>query len=193
MEARVGSKYVGAMTDPTALPDFPPPPQEHPLRGRVLDALQDLKLSPDLDGDGDVAFTAQQQRLFVRCMEGEQVDVMRVFGQWKIADAVPGDLLTRLNGCNDITLGVNLVKAGISAGNLVLTVEQVVTKQENPRGRLQIAVGMILQAVQLWHKNVLAKAAREAGTAPEGGSEVGPWLSVGRRGEQQQDAEGEEQ
>lgn len=169
------------MTDPTALPDFPPPPDEAPLRGRVLDALQDLKLDPDLDGDGDVAFTAQEQKLFVRSMEGEQVDVMRVFGQWQITEAVPDDMLTRLNACNDVTLGVNLVKAGISANNLVLTVEQVVAKSENPRARLQIAVGMILQAVQLWHKNAIAKSARDAGTQPEDAKDPGPWLSEGSR------------
>lgn len=44
------------MTDPTALPNFPPPSDEHPLRGRVLDALQDLGIEPVIDSDGDVAF-----------------------------------------------------------------------------------------------------------------------------------------
>lgn len=183
------------MTDPTSLPNFPPPPEEHPLRGRVLDALQDLKLQPDLDKDGDVKFTAQEQQLFARSLTGGQVDILRVYGQWQVADNVPGDLLTRLNGCNDITLGVNLVKAGIAAGNLVLSVEQVIAPQENPKPKLQIAVSMILQAVQLWHRNVVAKANREAGVtaetpAPEVSDQqdvvatgkdaaVGPWLSEG--------------
>lgn len=185
------------MTDPTSLPNFPPPPEEHPLRGRVLDALQDLQLQPDLDADGDVKFTAQEQQLFARSLTGGQVDILRVYGQWKVADTVPADLLTRLNGCNDITLGVNLVKAGIAAGNLVLSVEQVIAPKENPKVKLQIAVSMILQAVQLWHRNVVAKSKREnelaAGGAAddvsehqdivtaEDGTEVGPWLSEGVR------------
>ena len=76
------------MTDPTSLPNFPPPPDEHPLRGRVLDVLIDQGLHPDIDSDGDVAFTVQDQQLFVRCTEGD-FQIMRVFGQWAISDAVP--------------------------------------------------------------------------------------------------------
>ncbi|WP_202878809.1 hypothetical protein [Ornithinimicrobium ciconiae] len=185
------------MTDPTSLPNFPPPPDEHPLRGRVLDALQDLKLQPDLDSDGDVKFVAQEQQLFARSLTGGQLDILRVYGQWKISENVPEDLLTRLNGCNDITLGVNLVKAGIAAGNLVLSVEQVIAPKENPKAKLQIAVSMILQAVQLWHRNIAAKSKREADIAAGGTGDivsehqdavasgeqpkVGPWLSEGLR------------
>lgn len=200
------------MTDPTSLPNFPPPPEEHPLRGRVLDALQDLKLQPDLDKDGDVKFTAQEQQLFARSLTGGQVDILRVYGQWQVADSVPADLLTRLNGCNDITLGVNLVKAGIAAGNLVLSVEQIIAPKENPKVKLQVAVSMILQAVQLWHRNVVAKAKRDAdiaaggaaaegsehqdivagGDTPEGeeAPKVGPWLSEGMRRPRPSDGEG---
>lgn len=175
------------MSDPTSLPNFPPPPEEHPLRGRVLDALQDLKFGPDLDAQGDVSFTAQDQKLFVRCLEGGQVDIMRTFGQWQVADNIPDDLMTRLNACNDITLGMNLVKAGIAGGNLVLTIEQIIAKTENPKAKLQISVGLLIQAVQVWHKNVLAKSQREQALAageelPEGAEKVAPWLSeaVGR-------------
>ena len=37
------------MSDPTSLPNFPPPADEHPLRGRVLDVLKDLGLNPNID------------------------------------------------------------------------------------------------------------------------------------------------
>lgn len=173
------------MSDPTSLPNFPPPPQEHPLTGRVLDALQDLQMSPNLDPQGDVAFQVRGQKLFVKVVEGQQFDIMRVFGQWQIADTVPGELETRLNGCNDVTLGVNLVKAGIANGNLVLAVEQIVARQEPPKAKVQIATGLILQALQLWHRNVIAKAQVERGEEPQlpddapEGTEVGPWLSIG--------------
>lgn len=189
------------MTDPTAMPNFPPSSEEHPLRGRVLDALQDLKLGPDLAPNGDVKYSSNDQQLFARCLKGGQIDIMRTFGQWQIADTIPADLTTRLNACNDVTLGVSLVKAGISAGNLVLSVEQVLGGKENPKGKLQIATGLILQAVALWHRNAAAKVERyakiERGENPDtpdatGGIEpeqpgvnpagtttgkVGPWLS----------------
>lgn len=185
------------MTDPTSLPNFPPPPQERPLSGRVLDALQDLQMSPDLDKEGDVAFEVRDQRMFVKIVQGEQFDIMRVFGQWQVAGTVPDDLLTRLNGCNDVTLGVNLVKAGIAGGNLVLAVEQIVARQEQPKAKLQIATGLILQALSLWHRNVVAKSQAEQGQQPDlpadapEGTEVGPWLSVGTQG-RQQDGQGQE-
>ncbi|WP_201023214.1 hypothetical protein [Serinicoccus chungangensis] len=178
------------MSDPTSLPNFPPPPQEHPLTGRVLDALQDLQMSPNLDKAGDVAFEVQGQKLFVKVIEGEQFDIMRIYGQWQIASSVPEELFTRLNGCNDVTLGVNLVKAGIASGNLVLAVEQIIARSEPPKAKVQIATGLLLQALQLWHRNVIAKAQVERGEEPdlpEGapeGTEVGPWLSVGSRGQQ---------
>lgn len=174
------------MTDPTSLPNFPPPPQDRPLTGRVLDALQDLQMSPNLDKEGDVAFEVRDQRLFVKVVQGDQFDIMRVFGQWQIASNVPGELLTRLNGCNDVTLGVNLVKAGIASGNLVLAVEQIIARQEDPKAKVQIATGLILQALSLWHRNVVAKSRVEQGLEPElpadapEGTEVGPWLSVGQ-------------
>jgi hypothetical protein len=39
MAASVGTRYVRHMTDPTFLPNFPPPPGERPLRGRMLSAV----------------------------------------------------------------------------------------------------------------------------------------------------------
>ena len=180
------------MSDPTSLPNFPPPPQDRPLTGRVLDALQDLQMQPNLDGQGDVAFQVQEQKLFVKVVEGEQFDIMRVFGQWQVSSSVPDDLPTRLNGCNDITLGVNLVKAGIANGNLVLAVEQIIARNEPPKAKVQIATGLVLQALQLWHRNVVAKSQVERGLEPdlpEGapeGTEVGPWLSIGTRAKQNQ-------
>jgi len=91
---KLGSRYVRHMTDPnvvhmtdpTSLPSFPPPPSEHPQRGRVLDALIDEGFGPNIDGD--VAFTVQDQQLFVRCLEGDMT-IMRVFGQWQIGADVP--------------------------------------------------------------------------------------------------------
>lgn len=178
------------MSDPTSLPNFPPPPEERPLTGRVLDALQDLQMTPNLDKAGDVAFEANGQKLFVKVIAGEQFDIMRTFGQWQIASSVPDDLFTRLNGCNDVTLGVNLVKAGIANGNLVLAVEQIIARTEKPKPKLQVATGLLLQALQLWHRNVIAKSRVEQGLPPElpegapEGTEVGPWLSVGPQGQQ---------
>jgi len=80
-----GTTTVGRMTDPTSLPDFPPPSDQRPLRGRVLDVLLDEGYRPDIDDDGDVAVKVQGQQLYVRCTEGD-FTVLRVFGQWRLDD-----------------------------------------------------------------------------------------------------------
>jgi hypothetical protein len=139
------------MTDPTSLPNFPPPSEEHPLRGRVLDALMDEGFRPDIDDDGDVAFKVQGQQLFVRCMEGD-FTIMRVFSQWQIGDDVPQDELTQLQACNDLTLRLNVVKAGIANGTLVVTGEHVVAPETELKTLLQVTIQLVLSAVHMWHE-----------------------------------------
>lgn len=140
------------MSDPTSLPNFPPPADEHPLRGRVLDALTDLGLAPNIDDDGDVAFTVGDppQQMFVRCQDGDW-PVMRVFGQWLISDQVPDDQLLRLQRCNDFSLQLNLVKVGIANNNLIVTVEHVVPLESDLSALFQISVNLVMEVVQLWH------------------------------------------
>ena len=142
------------MTDPTSLPNFPPPPDEHPLRGRVLDVLIDQGLNPDIDSDGDVAFTVQDQQLFIRCTEGD-FQIMRVFGQWAIGDAIPADPLLRLQTCNDITLQLNIVKTGIANDTLVVTGEHVVTPESDLTALVGVTIQLVLAGVQMWHERIL--------------------------------------
>ncbi len=142
------------MTDPTSLPNFPPPPDEHPLRGRVLDALLDLESPPDIDSDGDVAFRVQDQQLFVRCTEGD-FQIMRVFGQWALGEGVPNDLLRQLEACNELSLQLNIIKTGIANGTLVVTGEHIVTQQTDVSALLQVTIQLVLAGVQMWHEKVL--------------------------------------
>lgn len=160
------------MSDPTSLPNFPPPPDEHPLRGRVLDVLIDQGLAPDIDGDGDVAFTVQDQQLFVRCSEGD-FQIMRVFGQWAIGEAVPGDPLKRLETCNELTLQLNIVKLGLAHDTLVVTAEHVVSPQSDLPTLVAVSTQLVLAGVQMWHERIMGggpDSGPGAGQpAPEGG------------------------
>lgn len=163
------------MSDPTALPNFPPPSDEHPLRGRVLDALLDMELAPDIDGDGDVAFTVNDQQLFIRCIEAE-LTIMRTFGQWQIADPVPDDVLAQLTACNDVNLSMNLVKTGLANGTLVVTTEHLVRPEEDVSGIANVSIQVVLAAVHLWHQRMIGEPIEGAGGAE--GSE-GPEASDG--------------
>lgn len=144
------------MSDPTSLPNFPPPADEHPLRGRVLDVLKDLGLDPNIDGDGDVAFMIGEpaQQMFVRCQDGDW-PVMRTFGQWLISDQVPDDVEVRLQRCNDFTLQLNLAKVGIANNNLVVSVEHVVPMGGDISSLFQISVNLIMEVVQMWHTSFI--------------------------------------
>ena len=145
------------MTDPTSLPNFPPPSSERPLRGRVLDALIDEGFKPNIDDDGDVAFTVQDQQLFVRCMEGE-FSIMRVFGQWQIGADVPQDSLTQLMACNELTLSLNVVKTGIANETLVVTGEHVIGADTDVKELLVVTTQLVLSAVHLWHETIMGRA-----------------------------------
>ena len=142
------------MTDPTSLPNFPPPPDEHPLRGRVLDVLVDLGLPPNLDTDGDVAFTDNDQQLFVRCSEGE-VEIMRVFGQWQIQEDLLQDRLHLHETCNELNLNMNCVKTGVAGSTLVVIGEHLVTPGADVSTMLQVSIQVILSGVHIWHQRVL--------------------------------------
>ena len=169
MAPSVGSRYVRTMSDPTSLPNFPPPANEHPLRGRVLDILIDEGFRPDIDSDGDVAFKVQGQQLFVRCLEGD-FTIMRVFGQWQIGEDVPQDLLTQLQACNDLTLQLNIVKAGIANNTLVVTGEHVVSPETDVARRCcRSPPSWCSPAVHMWHERITAVA-----PAPTGAGQPAP-------------------
>lgn len=138
------------MTDPTSLPSFPPPEDEHPLRGRVLDALMDAGLSPNVDKDGDVSLVVQKQKLFIRSVDGP-LPLMRVFGQWRVGDSVPEDEVRRLKAANEITARTNLVKVTVHGGVLLVAVDLVVPPATPLPQLLQGAFTGILAAVKAWH------------------------------------------
>lgn len=141
------------MTDPTSLPFFPPPPDEHPLRGRVLDALLDEGQEPTIDEDGDVAVVVQEQMVFVRCLDTEP-PMMRVFAQWLLDEAFVGDELTRLRAANAVTSALNLVKVTVHADRLAVAVDLVVGDDLDLRSLLTATLEAVLGSVRTWHETV---------------------------------------
>ncbi|HEX5535478.1 MAG TPA: hypothetical protein VFX33_17190 [Actinomycetales bacterium] len=156
------------MSDPTSLPSFPPPPDEHPLRGRVLDALIDEGGQPVLDDDGDIVIVVNDQRMFVRCADG-QVPMMRIFGQWRIGETVPADELTRLRVAGDLTTRMNLVKVAVHEDVLFVGIDVLVTPEMPLRVVLNSCFAAVLNSVRMWHEN-----AGGGGESPGGdGGDVG--------------------
>ncbi|MCG8655843.1 hypothetical protein [Yimella sp. NH-Cas1] len=142
-------------------PTFAGPNDESPARDRVVEALRSVGLNPEVDEDGDVSYLlpagedapegTPEQQLFVRAIDGEPA-MIRVFGQWQIGDDVPADLNKRLLAANDITLSLNIIKAGIANGNLVVTGEHLITPESDLPMLLQSTTQMVVHAVQMWHQ-----------------------------------------
>ena len=141
------------MTDPTAVPDFPPPPDEHPLRGRVLDVLIDAGHQPDIDSDGDVVVTVQGQQMYVRCAEGA-ITILRVFGQWRLGDSVAPGELARLQACNLVTARLSIGKTTLVGDILVCSAEHVVTPSTPLPQIVMTSLDLVLAAVKLWHETL---------------------------------------
>lgn len=189
------------MSDPTALPNFPPPRDEHPLRGVVIDALQDLGLSANLDKEGDVSFQANEQTMFVRCIESNDVRIMRVFGQWQVGAQVPQDKVMQLSVCNDLNLSMTMVKTGIGQDNLVVTSEHLVTSDGVVKSLVGTSVQIILATVAAWHERITklaervaqqrAAAQEQAGQSSASGSDSGTGNSSGSSDSSSDEGEGE--
>lgn len=157
-----GNGYGDGVTDPTSLPSFGtfsggpapagPPPDESGLRSRVFDALLEEGYRPSIDEDDDVAFRAQGQLLFVRCLPTEP-PLIRVFGQW-IEHEVPGGELTRLRAANAVVGRFNLIKATVVDDRLVVAVDLVIGDGVHLRPLLSASVEAVLHSVQTWYAAV---------------------------------------
>ncbi len=141
------------MTDPTSLPNIPQPAEgeEEPLRDRVVAALTALELTPEVDADGDVAVTFQEQQIFVRASD-DGANIVRVFGQWRLDEPVPSDPLARLEVCNEVNASFNLIKTAIARDTLLVTSEHLLPRNGDVQGLLAVTLPLLLQGVQLWHQ-----------------------------------------
>ncbi len=184
------------MTDPTALPNLPgfgapqpvgdaPEEPREPLRDRALAAVKALGLDATIDQDGDVTFVVNDQQMFIRCSD-EDAEIVRVFGQWRLAEPVPEGRLERLEVCNDVNAAFNVVKAALADDTLLITSEHMIPRGADLQSLFGVAVPLVLHAVGLWHQRAigeegLAQMAQEQQAAPP---EPGPGSAFGLNGNQ---------
>ncbi len=142
-----------------SLPSFPPPADEHPLRGRVLDVLIDDGMAPSLDDDGDVAFVVQEQKLFVRCNDGPPA-LLRVFGQWRITAPEGGEVELRwLRAASTVNATHNLAKLSVYRGILLVAVDGVVPDGAPLDLLVRTSTQAVLAAVGGWHREIESQQA----------------------------------
>ncbi|MBK6887745.1 MAG: YbjN domain-containing protein [Tetrasphaera sp.] len=176
------------MTDPTALPNLPgfgapaPTPDSEaeptePLRDRALAAVQALGLEASIDQDGDVTFMVQDQQIFIRCSD-DDAEIVRVFGQWRLAPPVPEGRLERLEVCNDLNSAFNVIKAAIADDTVLITSEHMIPRGADLQSLFSVAIPLVLHAVGLWHQRAIgedavAQMAAQAQAAGQAGEQLG--------------------
>ncbi|MBK6873242.1 MAG: hypothetical protein IPJ14_23260 [Kineosporiaceae bacterium] len=161
------------MTDPTALPAFVPTagqPMSQPLsqpmsqpeptpqpvaatvalRDLVVEALSSEGFRPEIDEDGDVVVRVSGQPMFLRCFETAP-PMMRVWSQWMLDDAVPGDELMRLRAANAMTAVLNLIKVTLMTDRLVVAVDLTVHPAMDLRTLLTATLEAVRDGVTSWH------------------------------------------
>ncbi len=138
------------------------------MRDRVVAALKELDLTPDVDQDGDVAFVFQDQQMFIRATE-EDAEIVRVFGQWRLVAPVPEDRLERLEVCNDVNVAFNVVKTALADETLLVTSEHLLPQGADLRGLFSITIPLVLHAVGLWHQRALGEAGPDMPLADDSG------------------------
>lgn len=156
------------VTDPTALPNFipstgpapspqpAPQPAGHPgnggfaLRDLVVEALSSEGFRPEIDEDGDVVARVSGQPMFLRCFETAP-PMMRVWSQWMLDDAVPGDELMRLRAANAMTAVLNLIKVTLMTDRLVVAVDLTVHPAMDLPTLLTATLEAVRDGVTSWH------------------------------------------
>jgi hypothetical protein len=128
------------------------------LRERVVAALLDGGYRPTVDDDGDVEVTVQEQMLFVRCIDSVP-PLMRVFGQWLIAD-LPHSELAQLRAANAVTASVNLAKATVHEDRLTVAVDLLAGDDFHLPSLLDASMDAVLGCVRSWHATVLELTGR---------------------------------
>ena len=156
------------MTDPTALPNLPgfgaapaggqPEEAPAPLRDRVLEAVTALGLQPEVDQDGDIAFTVQDQQMFVRPSD-DDAEIVRVFGQWRLSEPVPEGRLERLEVCNEVNAAFNCIKTALADDTLLVTSEHMLPRGADLQSLFQVAIPLVMHAVGLWHQRAMGDEA----------------------------------
>lgn len=133
----------------------------------MLDVLIDEGYRPDIDADGDVAVKVQGQQMYLRCTEAD-ITILRVFGQWRLGEAVAGDELARLRACNSVTARLSVAKTTIAEDILVASAEHVVTTA-TPLAQIVItSLELVLTAVNLWHEALAEITGAPGDTEAEG-------------------------
>lgn len=123
------------------------------LTERMTRALEGSGYTVEPTPDGQLGFTYEEQKLRIRCVEGE-VDFIQLYGQWQMQAEIPQEVLEQLHASNDTVYRLPCVKTGVAGGTFVATSEHLIHPDEDPSTKLRVAIDLVRQAFGLWHASI---------------------------------------
>lgn len=173
------------MSSPTDLP-FGVAPEPSPgaasptrLHEEVEALLASYGLEFTTDEEGDYTFEVSEQRLYVKVNE-EADGYVRVFGQWRMADGLPGGLPEWYDTAARVTMEIPLVKVIVVPDGLIVACDA----SAPPGGRLDVVLRLcienVLHGVNHWHEYLFESAPEQAGGGGRHRAPVGQPEDEGR-------------
>lgn len=169
--ARTGGAYrLGRVSSPTDLPFGvgSSPDGDQVSANRLHEEVEELLTAYGLefttDAEGDYTFEVSEQRLYIKVNE-EDNGFVRVFGQWRMVDGLPGGPLEWYDTAARVTMEIPLVKVMVVPDGLIVACDAC----SPPGGRLDLVLRLcienVLHGVNHWHEYLFESApAQPAGT-----------------------------
>ena len=158
------------MSSPTDLPfglgSEPSSDETSPTRlhDEVEALLAAYGLEFTTDDEGDYTFEVNEQRLYTKVNE-EADGFIRVFGQWRMVDGLPGGPLEWYDTAARVTMEIPLVKVMVVPDGLIVACDAVSPPGTRLDVVLRLCIENVLHGVNHWHEYLFEAAPEQ----PAGG------------------------
>ena len=151
------------MSSPTDLPFGvgPGPASDDVSPTRLHDEVEALLAAYGLefttDEEGDYTFEVSEQRLYAKVNE-EADGFVRVFGQWRMVDGLPGGPLEWYDTAARVTMEIPLVKVIVVPDGLIVACDASAPAGGRLDVVLRLCIENVLHGVNHWHEYLFASA-----------------------------------
>lgn len=131
------------------------------VHDQVEALLAEYGLQFEVDDEGDYTFEVNEQRLYAKVNE-EAEGYVRVFGQWRMVDGLPGGPLEWYDTATRVSMEVPLVKVLVVPDGLIVTCDTVAPEGGRLDVILRMCIENVLHGVNFWHDYLFEAAGQEA-------------------------------
>lgn len=154
------------MSSPTDLPfglgaPTPAAPSTTRLHDQVSALLGEYGLEFTIDDEGDYTFEIDEQQLYIKVNE-EEPGFVRVFGQWRMVDGLPGGPLEWFDTAARVSMEVPLVKVIVVPDGLIVACDAASPPDDRLDVVLRLCIENVLHGVNFWHQYLFEAAPEPA-------------------------------